>query len=101
MNTFITLTLPGKTELSQANLPVVFLLLSEDAGLELGLPSGARGEESACQRKRCKRWGLIPGSGRSSGEGMATHSSILAWRIPWMEEPSGLQSMGSQRDRHD
>ena len=32
---------------------------------------------------------------------MATHSSILAWRIPWTEEPSGLQSMGSQRVRHD
>ena len=29
-------------------------------------------------------------------EGMATHSSILAWRIPWTEEPGGLQSMGSQ-----
>ena len=34
-------------------------------------------------------------------EGMATHSSILAWRIPWSEEPGGLQSMGSQRIRHD
>ena len=32
---------------------------------------------------------------------MATHSSILAWRIPWMEEPGRLQSMGSQRVRHD
>ena len=32
---------------------------------------------------------------------MATHSSILAWRIPWTEEPDGLQSMGSQRVRHD
>ena len=30
-------------------------------------------------------------------EGMATHSSILAWRVPWTEEPGGLQSMGSQR----
>ena len=30
-------------------------------------------------------------------EGMATHSSILAWRIPWTEEPGGLQSIGSQR----
>ena len=30
-------------------------------------------------------------------EGMAAHSSILAWRIPWTEEPSGLQSIGSQR----
>ena len=32
---------------------------------------------------------------------MATHSSILAWRIPWAEEPGGLQSMGSQRVRHN
>ena len=32
---------------------------------------------------------------------MATHSSILAWEIPWTEEPDGLQSMGSQRIRHD
>ena len=32
---------------------------------------------------------------------MATHSSILAWRNPWTEEPGGLQSMGSQRDGHD
>ena len=32
---------------------------------------------------------------------MATHSSILAWRIPWTEEPGGLQSTGSQRIRHD
>ena len=34
-------------------------------------------------------------------EGMATHSIILTWRIPWTEEPGGLQSMGSQRVRHD
>ena len=34
-------------------------------------------------------------------EGMATHSSILAWRIPWTEEPSGLRSMGSQRVGHN
>ena len=33
-------------------------------------------------------------------KGMATHSSILAWRIPWTEDPGGLQSMGSQRVRH-
>ena len=32
---------------------------------------------------------------------MATHSSILAWKIPWTEEPGGLHSMGSQRIRHD
>ena len=34
-------------------------------------------------------------------KGMATHSCILAWRIPWTEEPGGLQSMGSQRVGHD
>ena len=38
--------------------------------------------------------GLTPGSGRSPGDEMATHSSILAWKIPWTEEPGGLQSMG-------
>ena len=34
-------------------------------------------------------------------KGMATHSNILAWRIPWTEEPGGLQCMGLQRVRHD
>ena len=43
--------------------------------------------------------GSIPGSGRSPLEKeMATHSCILAWEIPWREEPGGLQSMGSQRE---
>ena len=37
--------------------------------------------------------GLIPGLGRSPGEEMATHSSILAWRTPWTEESGGLQSV--------
>ena len=41
--------------------------------------------------------GLLPGLGRSLEEGMETHSSILAWRIPWTEEPGRLQSMGSKR----
>ena len=40
--------------------------------------------------------GSIPGSGRSLEEEMATHSSMLAWDIPWTEEPGGLQSIGSQ-----
>ena len=45
--------------------------------------------------------GSIPGSGRSPGEGNATHSSILDWRILGTEEPRGPQSMGLQRVRHD
>ena len=43
--------------------------------------------------------GSTPGSGRSPGEGMATHSSILACKIPWTEEPGRLQSMGSQKSQ--
>ena len=41
--------------------------------------------------------GSIPGSGRSSGEGNGNHSHILAWKISWIVEPGGLQSMGLQR----
>ena len=44
--------------------------------------------------------GSIPVLGRSMEEGMATHSSIPAWRIPWTEEPGEVQSMGSQRVGH-
>ena len=46
-------------------------------------------------------WSSITGLGRSQGEHMATHSSILAWRIPWTEEPGRLQSIWSQRVGHD
>ena len=45
--------------------------------------------------------GSIPGSGRSPGEEMATHSTIVAWKIPWTEEPGRLQYMGLQRVGHD
>ena len=45
--------------------------------------------------------GLIPGQEDPLEKGMAVHSSVLAWRIPWTEEPGGLQSMGLQRDRHN
>ena len=45
----------------------------------------------------------VPSLGQEDSleEGMAIHSGILAWRIPWTEEPGKLQSMGSQRVRHD
>ena len=45
--------------------------------------------------------GLIPGLGKSPREEMATRPSILAWEIPWTKGPGVLQSMGSQRVRHD
>ena len=64
----------------------------------LGFPCGSDGKESACNAGDL---GSIPGSGRSPGGGMAIHSSILAWRIPWTEEPGGLQSMGLHRVGHE
>ena len=64
----------------------------------MGFPGGSDAEESACQAGDL---GLIPGSGRSPREGLVTHSSILVWRIPWTEEPGGLQSTGSQKVRQD
>ena len=57
----------------------------------LGFPGGSDSKESA---RNAGDLGSIPGSGRSLKKGMATHSSILAWRILWTEEPGGLQSMG-------
>ena len=45
--------------------------------------------------------GLIPGLEDPLEKEMATHSRILAWEVPWTEEPGGLQSMGSQRVGHD
>ena len=44
--------------------------------------------------------GSIPGSGKPLEKEMVTHSSILAWEIPWTEEPDGLQSIGLQRVGH-
>ena len=48
-----------------------------------------------------KTWVQFLGREDLLEEGMAAHSSVLAWRIPWTEEPGGLQSMGSPRVGHD
>ena len=61
-------------------------------------PSGSVSKKSACN---VGDLGLIPGLEDPMEKEMATHSSILAWRIPWTEEFGGLQSMGSQRVGHD
>ena len=65
---------------------------------DLSFPGGSDGKESACSAGDP---GSIPGSGRSPGEEMAIHFSILAGRTPWTEEPGGLQPMGSQRVGRD
>ena len=63
----------------------------------VGFPSGSEGKESACNIQ------LVQSLGREDPleKKMATHSSILAWKIPWMEETGGLQTIGSQRAGHD
>ena len=64
----------------------------------MGLPGGSDGEESACSARD-----LVASLGWADPleKGRATHSSLLAWRIPWTEEPGGLQSMGLQSVRRD
>ena len=57
------------------------------------LPRGSDDKESACSEGDP---GSIPGSGRSLEKGMVALPSILAWEIPWTEEPGRLQSMESQ-----
>ena len=64
----------------------------------LGVPGGSDGKESTCSAGDL---GLILGWEDPLEKGMAIHSSILAWRIPWTEDAGGLQSMGSQRMGHD
>ena len=63
-----------------------------------GFSGGSAGKESAYNTGDL---GSIPGYGRFPGEGNAIQSSILAWKIPWTEEPGGLQFMGSQKVGHD
>ena len=59
---------------------------------------GSDSKESACS---AGDMGSIPGLGRFPREGTSSPLCILAWRIPWTEEPGGLESMGLQRVRHD
>ena len=63
----------------------------------MGLPCGTSGKEPACQCRLDIRYtGSTPGWGRSPEEGNVYPLPILAWRIPWTEEPDGLQLLGSQ-----
>ena len=64
----------------------------------MGFPGGSDSKEFACSAGDP---GFILGQENPLEKGMATQASILAWEIPGMEEPGGLQSMGSQRIRHN
>ena len=68
----------------------------------VGFPGGSSGKEPACQCRRSERCGFDPwGQEDPLEKGMATHSSVLAWGIPWTEEPGRLQSTGLQRAGYD
>ena len=64
----------------------------------LCFPGGSDSKKYTCSARDL---GSIPGLGRSPGEGMATHSSMVAWRIPWTEELGRLQSRVALRVRHE
>ena len=66
-----------------------------------GLPQWLSDKESACNAGDSGDTGLILDQKDTLMEGIATHSSILAWRIPWTEEPGRLQSIWIQRTGHD
>ena len=71
------------------NVGLELLLLTSTLGF--GLPGWLSSKEST---HNAGDRSLIPGSGRSAGGEMASPSSVLAWEIPWTEEPGGLQSVG-------
>ena len=81
----------------QKKLVVVDLEMKTFIDLNV-FPIGSDSKEFACNTGDP---GLIPGSGRSLEKGMATHSSIPAWKIPWTKELGGPQPMALQRVRHD
>ena len=80
-----------------ASLPSV----TSSLAYKLGFPSGAVVKNSPANVGDARDAGSIFVSKRSPGEGNGTHSSILAWTIPWTGEPGGLQSKGLQRVGHD
>ena len=84
---------------SSASLCVcVFFFLSGCSTSYMGFPHSSVGKSSACNAGDP---GSTPGLGRHLEKEMATHCSIPLWKIPWTEEPGGLQSMGSQEVGHD
>ena len=116
INLISVLTIPGGSEVKASACNMGDLGLIPGSGrspgegkgillhIYMGFPSGTSGNGTICQcrtHKRSRLWVQSMGQENPLEEGMATPSSILAWRIPWTEEPGELQSMGSQRDGHN
>ena len=79
----------------------VMILLHFTIVLRLGFPGGSIVKNLPAMQELQEMQVQSLGWEDPLEKGLATHSSILAWRIPWIEEPGGLQSMGSQRVRHN
>ena len=67
----------------------------------MGFPGGSAVKNLSAMQEMQETWVQSLGWKDPLEEGMVTHSGILSWRIPWTEEPTGLQSIGSQRVGHD
>ena len=85
--------------ISEILLP--FGVAGSGGGVGVGVPSGSTIKNPPAVQKMQETWVQSLGWEDPLEEGTATHSSVLAWRIPWLEKPGRLQSMGSQRVRHD
>ena len=70
-------------------------------GRKVGISGGSVVKKKKIRLPTQETWVQFLGGEDPLEEDMATHSSILAWRIPWTEEPGGLQIIGLQRDEHD
>ena len=66
-----------------------------------GFPGGSAVKNQPAMQEPQEMWVWSLGGEDALEEGIATHSSILVWRMPWTEEPGGLQSIAAQRVRHD
>ena len=92
----------GLDQYTSQSLLQIRLTNCSDLYLSLGFPGGAKGKEPALQCRRLKRQEFDPWLGKIHWRRTRQpFSSTLVWRIPWTEEPGGLQSRGSQRVRHD
>ena len=75
------------------------LCFKQAAEANMGFPGGTVVKNQPANAGDARDTGSIPGSGRSPGAGNGNSLSILTWKIPWIEEPGGLQSVGSQESQ--
>ena len=80
--------------LCHATMNIILLVLLGSSVTALGFPGNSVVKEPACNAGDTEDKSLIPGSGKSPGEGHGKPLQYFAWRIPWTEEPGGLQSIG-------